>query len=343
MLIIPRETHRERVMRTTSVLAIGALSIAIVASAAGAQRKTSAFLTLSGSDTAGYEQFERTGSEVRGVWIVQHAGVVLHDYTLTLDTAGIPMRFTMRVTNPGATKPAATQIFTIDFGRDSATFTASGDSSYTKRVALANAYPLLGQSVAALELAVQHLRRTHADSTLLVLAPVTGAGVSTRWPVKFVGTDSAVFAGAIHAHVSSDGTILGMAAGTLQWRSVAPTEVNGVVRQLIASSAQQAVAEAAAQAARVEIAIPPAALDKFVGEYAFSPTVGAFVTRAGDHLTFRLASQASAQLFAEAPTRFFMKTVNAQIEFVLSPSGEVTSLDFIQAGVRQRAVKRAVR
>jgi hypothetical protein len=61
-------------MRTTSVLAIGALSIATVASAADAQRKTSALLTLPGPDTAGYEQFERTGNEVRGVWIVQHAG-----------------------------------------------------------------------------------------------------------------------------------------------------------------------------------------------------------------------------------------------------------------------------
>jgi hypothetical protein len=201
---------------------------------------------------------------------------------------------------------------------------------------------LLGQSVAALELALQNVRRTHIDSALLVMAPVTGAGVSTLWPVKVVGADSAAFAGAILAHVSPDGMILGMAAGTLQWRNVPPTDVNTLVRQLVASSAQQAAAQAAAQAARVEIAIVPAALAKFVGEYAFSPTVSAFVTRVDDHLTFRLASQASAQLFAEAPTRFFMKTVNAQIEFVLSPSGDVTSLDFIQAGVRQRAVKRAV-
>ena len=186
-------------------------------------------------------------------------------------------------------RPRRRRLFTIDFGRDSATFTASGDSAYAKRVALANAYPLLGQSVATLELALQRLRRMHVDSAVLVLAPVTGAGVSTRWTAKFVGADSAVFAGAIHAHVSADGTILGMAAGTLQWRSVAPTDVDGVVRQLIASSVQQAAAEAAAQAARVEIAIPPAALEKFVGEYAFSPTVGAFVTRVGDHLAFRLA------------------------------------------------------
>jgi hypothetical protein len=328
-------------MRTRIVLAICALSIATTTSVAGAQRTASAFLTLAGADTVGYEQFARTGNEVKGVWIIQHGGVVVHDYALTVDTAGLPTRFTMRVTTPGAAKPAAPQIFTVDFGRDSATFTASGDTAYVQRVALANAYPLLGQSVPALELALQRLRRTHVDSTLLVMAPVTGGGVSTRWPVKFVGADSAVFAGAIRARVGPDQSILGMAAGPLQWRSVPPTDVDAVVRQLIASSAQRTAAAAAAQAARLEIAIAPQALEKFVGKYAFSPTVSAFVTRDGEHLAFRLASQASAQLYAEAPARFFMKTANVEIEFVLSPSGDVTSLDLIQGGARQRAVKRA--
>src|SRR5437867_10693461 len=52
----------------------------------------------------------------------------------------------------------------------------------------------------------------------------------------------------------------------------------------------------------------------------------------GDHLTTQLAGQPQLPLFAESETRFFLKAMDAQIEFVNGSAGAVTAAILHQNG-----------
>ena len=59
----------------------------------------------------------------------------------------------------------------------------------------------------------------------------------------------------------------------------------------------------------------------------------------GDHLTTQLTGQQQIPVFAESETKFFLKVVNAQVEFFTDPSGAVTHAVMYQNG-RERKVPR---
>lgn len=77
---------------------------------------------------------------------------------------------------------------------------------------------------------------------------------------------------------------------------------------------------------RREIALDPAALDRFVGEYAGAPTFSIVITKENGSLWAEPTGNRRAQLFAEAPTEFFLKIADMQLSFVVDASGTVTSL-----------------
>ena len=75
---------------------------------------------------------------------------------------------------------------------------------------------------------------------------------------------------------------------------------------------------------RREIALDPAALDRFVGEYAGEIPI--VITKENGSLWAQPTGNRRAQLFAEAPTEFFLKIADMQLSFVVDASGTVTSL-----------------
>ena len=71
-----------------------------------------------------------------------------------------------------------------------------------------------------------------------------------------------------------------------------------------------------------------------------APTFAITVTREGTSLYAQATGQPRFQLFAEAPTEFFLKEVDAQITFEKDSAGKVTRLVLHQGGQDVPGVKK---
>ena len=91
---------------------------------------------------------------------------------------------------------------------------------------------------------------------------------------------------------------------------------------------------------RKEITVPKDVLAQNVGTYELTPTFNIVITREGDQLMAQATHQQKFPLFAESPTRFFFKVVDAQIEFSKDANGNVTSLTLYQTGHETKGVKK---
>jgi D-alanyl-D-alanine-carboxypeptidase/D-alanyl-D-alanine-endopeptidase len=89
---------------------------------------------------------------------------------------------------------------------------------------------------------------------------------------------------------------------------------------------------------RTEIAVDPALLETYVGVYQLAPTFALTITREGGSLFAQGTGQPKLQLFAEAPTKFFLKEVDAQITFEDS-TGKGSRLVLHQGGRNIPGVK----
>jgi CubicO group peptidase (beta-lactamase class C family) len=86
----------------------------------------------------------------------------------------------------------------------------------------------------------------------------------------------------------------------------------------------------------VEITLPPAALDKFVGRYDLGSTVIISITRDGDWLYALREGVPGAprlRIFPEAPTTFFWKALDAQIRFTTDGEGVVIGAELKQGAL----------
>jgi hypothetical protein len=100
-------------------------------------------------------------------------------------------------------------------------------------------------------------------------------------------------------------------------------------------------ADAAIRAARVEIALSPEELQRFVGEYTLNAAVTIAVTREGRELILHVGAQPPIHLHAQSPTTFYMSaTTAAAFEFDVDAAGNVAGLTLVQGQSRQRAVKK---
>ena len=90
---------------------------------------------------------------------------------------------------------------------------------------------------------------------------------------------------------------------------------------------------------RKEITLPAETLAKYVGTYEFTPGINLMIRVDGDHLTVQLTGQGQLPMFAESETKFFLKIVDAQVEFVKDASGAVTHAVLHQNGRDQKAVR----
>ena len=75
-----------------------------------------------------------------------------------------------------------------------------------------------------------------------------------------------------------------------------------------------------------------ATLSKYVGTYEVAPGVNMVMRLDGDHLTTQLTGQQQFPVFAESETKFFLKVVDAQVEFFMDASGAVTHAVMYQNG-----------
>lgn len=87
-------------------------------------------------------------------------------------------------------------------------------------------------------------------------------------------------------------------------------------------------------AERQEIKLDPALYDQYVGEYELAPGYFIVITREDGKLMGQATGQAKVELYPEAETKFFLKVVDGQVEFIKSEDGKVTGLVLIQGGQR---------
>jgi CubicO group peptidase (beta-lactamase class C family) len=88
-----------------------------------------------------------------------------------------------------------------------------------------------------------------------------------------------------------------------------------------------------------EIALDTTAFDAYVGQYSFGPGVTLTISRDGAHFYVQLTGQPRLPMFAESPTKFFLKVVDAQLTFVKDGDGRTIAVVLHQNNVDQRAPK----
>lgn len=81
------------------------------------------------------------------------------------------------------------------------------------------------------------------------------------------------------------------------------------------------------------IKLAPSALQRFVGRYRLMPTFTVAISRQGDQLFERATGQSPMPIYPYGPRSFFLKTVDAQIEFVADKSGKIDRMTLNQEGM----------
>ena len=87
------------------------------------------------------------------------------------------------------------------------------------------------------------------------------------------------------------------------------------------------------------VTLDPKILDRYPGEYTVTPAFKFVFTVESGHLMGQATGQPKFELFAESETRFFLKVVDAQVEFQLDAGGKVTGLLLFQGGQKLPAQK----
>jgi hypothetical protein len=83
---------------------------------------------------------------------------------------------------------------------------------------------------------------------------------------------------------------------------------------------------------RKEVPVPADVLAQYVGTYQFTPAFSVAITLEDNKLMSQPTNQPKSQLFPESPTRFFLKIVDAELEFHKDAQGKVTSVTLFQNG-----------
>lgn len=88
----------------------------------------------------------------------------------------------------------------------------------------------------------------------------------------------------------------------------------------------------------VEVEVDRAVMERYVGVYELAPQVELKVTLGAEGLSVQLTAQPAFPIFAESETMFFLKVVEAQVEFVVE-EGVVVAAILHQGGASQRAAR----
>lgn len=80
------------------------------------------------------------------------------------------------------------------------------------------------------------------------------------------------------------------------------------------------------------ITVDEALLEKYVGEYEIQPGFSIAFMREGNRLFTQATGQPKFEVFPESETKFFLKVVDAQVEFVAGEDGKVNKMILYQGG-----------
>src|SRR5687768_6654891 len=83
---------------------------------------------------------------------------------------------------------------------------------------------------------------------------------------------------------------------------------------------------------RKTVAVAPEVLDEYVGEYDLAPEFKITIRRDGAMLLAKATNQPEIKLYAEEQNKFFIKEVEAKVEFVKDDSGKINKLVLHQNG-----------
>ncbi len=110
--------------------------------------------------------------------------------------------------------------------------------------------------------------------------------------------------------------------------------INELARQLTALTFGETVTLAAE---RKEVEVSAAVLRRYVGVYQLNPKITNTIRLTDGQLTTQLPGQPELPIFPESERKFFLKVVDAQVEFVTDDQGRVTHLVQYQGGRTQKA------
>ena len=113
----------------------------------------------------------------------------------------------------------------------------------------------------------------------------------------------------------------------------APSEIAGKLGELAHGKAVQLTTE------RKEITLPATKLASYVGTYELAPRINLMITLDGNQLMSQLSGQGKIPIYAQSETMFFLKVVDAQLEFGKDEKGAYVILH--QGGRDQKAVKKS--
>ncbi len=88
-----------------------------------------------------------------------------------------------------------------------------------------------------------------------------------------------------------------------------------------------------------QVPVATKVLSDYVGTYRFSPNFAVVVTLEGDQLMSQATGQQKFPIYPESESKFFLKVVDAQVEFFRDATGKVTHMILFQNGREGKAVR----
>jgi CubicO group peptidase (beta-lactamase class C family) len=158
-----------------------------------------------------------------------------------------------------------------------------------------------------------------------------GLGVSTQSGHKMIAHDGGIegFNTAL-AYYPDDKLVVAVLAN-----------LNGPAGQIAGNLAKVALGEKVVlPTERKEITVSPEILKQYVGTYELTPNFSLAITLENGQLVSQGTNQGKVPMFAESETMFFVKLVDAEIEFVKNEKGEVTNLVLHQNGRDVKGVRK---
>ncbi len=91
---------------------------------------------------------------------------------------------------------------------------------------------------------------------------------------------------------------------------------------------------------RTEVKVDPATLARYVGTYQLDPNFSLTFTLDGDQLMTQATNQPKFPVFPESQTKFFLKVVDAEVEFFSDDKGQVSYVILHQGGQDHKGMRK---
>jgi serine-type D-Ala-D-Ala carboxypeptidase/endopeptidase len=191
--------------------------------------------------------------------------------------------------------------------------------------------PPTGKLGDAIELAWKQQRNADASGPAMGLGWMIAADGQTRWHNgQTGGSHSAIF---INRELNWAVVVL---------CNTAVTEVDQLAMQLVMKAAGQESKPEPKETSDHEsgnLAIDAKLRGRLVGRYQLTPSFIFTVRDRDGHLMVSITNQPTQEVFADSPTRWSYRGVDATLEFDLRKPGPATSLVLHQNGIKQTAYR----